>query len=120
LPKETPRLIYLPESLVLELSCLTCSPPPIYKQGSFCINAIRRGAIGYAGAVMYDWFGNRQYLNMLNNIYCEGESCERESILGKAFFKGYYRYWVTLLGDPTIEISPPYFLSNKLEWFEIY
>ncbi|MDI6704599.1 MAG: hypothetical protein QME40_08025, partial [bacterium] len=106
----------LTNSLVLNDACSTCECESYYAK-SFCVMALRRGGIGHAGAVSVAWGGNHMYMHILNGIYYDSLS------LGQAFSRAYTQegaipnYWMTtFLGDPTLELKPPYLLTNPLDF----
>src|SRR3989338_6741148 len=98
----------LSNSYVSNDACSTCA----YNRGSigdlFCTRAIRRGAIGHAGAVSVAWTWNNIYMNILNGIYYKNMT------MGQAYQDGFeyeaYKYQTTLIGDPTFHFNPKYLL----------
>ena len=100
----------LSNSVMLSESCNTCST---YDDNSFCNHAIRQGALAYIGAVSTTFTGNSIYKDTMNGIYYD------DSAIGKAFNNNYIsnRYWymITLFGDPTLQLNPPYLLSDYLK-----
>ncbi len=110
----------LDESLVIAEACLTCSRSDGY---SFWANAIRKGAIGFAGAVSVSYALDRFRIDMLDNLYYH----EKNYSVGKSFSEAYYegwwgppgcflapRYMWTYIGDPTFNLNPPYPLMEEL------
>ena len=99
----------LNESMVITHACSTCS---VINEYSFCARSIRRGAIGYLGAVVIG--SSLIHWTMLNEIYSKNNS------IGKAFSKGFtdnppsYGNMYTLLGDPTFSLNPPHPLPEEL------
>ncbi|MFH1777300.1 MAG: dockerin type I domain-containing protein [Candidatus Omnitrophota bacterium] len=98
----------LPNSLVFADACLTCSD---YGASSFCMNALRQGAIGYLGAVSVTASCLITQRNTLSEIYFD------EVNIGQAFKKGYYFAQSNhniFLGDPTLILDPLYLLLEPL------
>jgi len=99
----------LDNSIVINDACSTCST---YTVRSFCNRAIRQGALAHTGAVCIGWLGNTIYVNTVNGIYYEGLT------IGQAFAKAYTptsaRYMTMLLGDPALDVKPPYLLEEPL------
>jgi len=114
-------------SIVLNEACLTCSTAGLDSM-SFCMNAIRKGALGHYGAVSVAWGGaGYLYLNTLNNIYYNNLD------LGSSFTKDYgikegetsvsldhpaAYFMVTFTGDPTLKLQLPYLLEKPLNDYE--
>jgi hypothetical protein len=102
----------LPGSIVFADACSTCS---VYDGKSFCNNAIRKGSLGFMGAVSsaYAWNGFRVALEGIYNFnVTKGES---SLTLGQSFSKAYTHssyYMMTLLGDPTLNLDPDYSLNR--------
>ena len=105
---------YLYNSLIFSDACSTCST---YDTESFCNMAIRKGALSYVGAVSIAYAGNTIYGLTMNNIYYNNKT------LGEAFtdafthaciFSPANKWMVTLLGDPTLDIKPHYYLDESL------
>ncbi|MCX6822034.1 MAG: C25 family cysteine peptidase [Candidatus Aenigmarchaeota archaeon] len=114
----------LNNSIIINDACLTCSPINVndyYNGFSFCNRALRNGALAHLGALDFGSTSNAIYMDTMNGIYYNNMT------LGKSFTNGYNNFlkkyqskigwWMTtLLGDPTIEINPPYLLKNPLEF----
>jgi len=107
---------YLSNTLVVAEACSTCSNYGAYTNTSFCASAIRKGAIGYEGAVSTAYGGSRLHKKIIDGIYYENLT------IGQAYSK-YYQgptedpgFMFTLLGDPTIDIKPLYNLKEELLW----
>ncbi|UCD85520.1 MAG: hypothetical protein JSU92_04840, partial [Deltaproteobacteria bacterium] len=111
----------LDESLVIAYASLTCSRSD---ECSFWANAIRQGAVGFAGAVSVACTRDKTYIDMLNNLYCLENNYPE---VGKAFSEAYYeefwsppgctlsaRYMQTYIGDPTFSLNPPNLLMEEL------
>ncbi|MFH0956404.1 MAG: C25 family cysteine peptidase, partial [Candidatus Aenigmatarchaeota archaeon] len=103
----------LANSVVLADACLTCT---VYDARSFCNKAIRKGSLGFMGAVSYAWSEDSTHKRVLEGIYnfnvTKGES---SLALGQSFSKAYtyYTYYMdTLLGDPTLNLDPDYSLNR--------
>jgi hypothetical protein len=103
----------LANSFVLADACLTCS---VYDARSFCNKAIRKGSLGFMGAVSYAWSEDSTHKRALEGIYnfnvTKGES---SLTLGQSFSKAYtyYTYYMdTFLGDPTLNLDPDYSLNR--------
>jgi len=109
----------LDNSVILNDACLTCST---YDGESFCNRAIRQGALAHIGAVCIAFTENPIYMNTINYIYLDDDMA-----LGDAFKFAYRHenlkdknkdytdyYMVMLLGDPTLDINPPYKLDQPL------
>jgi len=103
----------LDNSIVINDACSTCST---YSAYSFCNRAIRQGAVAHIGMVAIGNSADTLYMNTMNGIYYEGLT------LGQAFTKSYrphhggiLYYFDTLLGDPTLNINPPYMLNEPLQ-----
>ena len=77
--------------------------------------AIRKGGIAHLGAISVAWTGNPIYMNTMNGIYYDGLP------IGKAFANGFsynrYDYQTTMIGDPTIELQPEYYLNEELSQY---
>ncbi len=77
----------------------------------FCVEAMKQGALAFIGAVSTAWTSDI-YKNTLNAIYYEDLS------IGLAFKKTYDSHYMsnmnTLIGDPTIQLNPPYLLNEPL------
>ncbi|MFH0956406.1 MAG: discoidin domain-containing protein [Candidatus Aenigmatarchaeota archaeon] len=100
-------------TIVFADACSTCS---VYDGKSFCNNAMRKGSLGYMGAVSsaYAWNGFRVALEGIYNFnVTKGESSRT---LGQSFSKAYSHmnyYMMTLLGDPTLNLDPDYSLNRR-------
>lgn len=103
-----------------------CSTVSTYEFDSFWANAIRKGGIGFLGAVGVGFTTTApMYKDTINGIYHDGLS------IGEAFWNSYkdnvfdnflninildqYKYMTTLVGDPTLNIAPSNKLKNALE-----
>ncbi|MBT3303975.1 hypothetical protein HN592_01910 [Candidatus Woesearchaeota archaeon] len=107
----------LENSIIITHSCSTCAAKQSsdfkeFGAQSFCNNAIRKGAVGYTGAVSVSYGSNIQR-EMMNNLYLENKD------LGQAFVASYEgataRWWNELIGDPTFKLNPQYNLLEPLE-----
>ncbi len=106
----------LKNSLVVADACLTAS---VYTDYSFWAWVIRNGAIGYAGSVGVSMtMTGPVYSDFINGVY-HGDAYTSSMSLGQAMGTAYknkvfgdiqerWRYMVTLIGDPTLNINPPY------------
>ncbi|MDE1848409.1 MAG: hypothetical protein KGH55_00005, partial [Nanoarchaeota archaeon] len=79
---------------------------------SFWSWAIRKGSVGYLGAVSTT-FLDTDSIDFLNGVYYDNSS------LGVAFKNSYKFDWfnemTTLIGDPTFNIQPPHKLNQKIQ-----
>ena len=102
----------LDNSLVLSASCLTASTSD---QSSFWAWAIRKGAIGYVGAVSITYL-SLDYAYFLNEVYVNSKDIgtafkdSRSPIVSTTFGA-----MTTLIGDPVLDIHPSYLLSSKVD-----
>jgi hypothetical protein len=76
----------LSNSIVIPFACSTCAKNNAY---SFCSHAIRKGAIAYVGFVGTSFTNNNILKRFISNM-------------------------TTLLGDPTLDINPDYYLENPI------
>jgi len=101
----------LSDSIVYANACLTCAS---YNGKSFCNNAIRKGSLGFMGAVSVATDGDATYKKTIDGIYAYGLT------LGQSFSKAYTfsgtNYMDTLLGDPALNLNPKYALKEELPW----
>ena len=101
----------LDNSLVLSASCLTASS---YDQSSFWARAIRKGAIGYIGAVSITYL-SLDYAYFLNEVYVNSKNIgtafkdSRSPIVSTTFGA-----MTTLIGDPVLDINPSYLLPSEV------
>ncbi len=103
----------LKSSVMFSKACSTCAS---YDKDSFCNSALRKGAIAYYGNVWPSLTIDWKVVGVLNGLYYNKLST---GLALKNFFHSnpVYDYHLTtmLLGDPTLEINPPYSLSMPLE-----
>jgi hypothetical protein len=95
--------------VVIGNACLTCSES-VYN--SFCSTAIRRGALAYFGAVSIAYSNNLIYTGIVNGIFYD--NIPIGSALAKSYIYNDMRYMTTMIGDPTLNVRPPYLLTEKL------
>jgi hypothetical protein len=94
---------YLSPSIVIQDACLTCSTAG-EAGNSFCMNAIRKGALGFVGAVSVSILGNQEPYKFLKNLY------STENTLGQSFSNVNMNPYPDLkeymfVGDPTFKIN---------------
>lgn len=105
------RLPLLGNSLVLVDGCLTCATAGI-GTNSFCMQSIRKGAIGYYGDTSVSTGGN-MWINTANGIYYNGLDLGNAYAVKNNF---YYiaSFMLNFVGDPTLNIQPRYRLTQPL------
>ena len=107
----------LDNSMVVANACLTCHllDHRIFPL-SFCVTAMKQGAVGYVGSVSLTGGQDQFFIDLLNNIYYYGLSLgesfstavsfsESEGLLGRSMI---------FLGDQTLNVNPHYKLQEKL------
>jgi len=101
----------LSNSLVFNDACSTCAST---SPNTFCITAMRQGALAHFGALSVAYTGCLVYKKTIDGIFKEGLT------LGMAFAKAFnpnrLRYMTTMLGDPVLDPNPPYKLKGELPW----
>jgi hypothetical protein len=99
----------LNNAFVVGDACLTCS---MHRYDSFCANVIRRGALGYLGAVSVAFSDNAIYGDTLNGMFHDNIA------VGLAFARSFIysdsRYMTIYIGDPTLNIKPLHLLPQPL------
>jgi len=110
----------LKNSLMFSKACATCALENSYDHESFCMHAIRKGAIAYVGNIAGSWSGDWKVADFLNGVYYY------DLAVGHALKNGLEEsggYWTILVGDPTLKIDVPYKLDvpmgtgRDLEWW---
>ena len=96
------QIPYLSSSFVLEAACLTCSTSD---RTSFCDNTIRKGALAYVGLVTLGSSYDTCIPLVLENVYFH------DFAIGDAL-KDAYKWGYTVIGDPTLNVNPPYTLGG--------
>ena len=102
------ELPWLSNSFISANACSTCS---IFSISSFCMNSIRKGAIGYIGAVSTAFLeGFNVHKDVIYGLY------QHDKTLGDAFASAFRydsgMYMIALIGDPTFHPNPPYLLNE--------
>ncbi len=107
----------LNNSLLFIHACSTCADA---NENTFCTRAIRRGAVMYIGAVGTAG-GGTIFMNAMNNIYYRNQTAGQaiqnaynDTSVHREFYEWYWM--ITLLGDPTLQIQPIYYLPEPLRW----
>jgi len=95
--------------LVVMAACLTCSTA---YSNSFCNNIIRRGALGFIGAVSVAYSNNIIYDDTINAVFFEGLDVGKS--FARSFIYNNLRYMTTYIGDPTLNIKPSHYLLKPL------
>ncbi|MFH1503532.1 MAG: hypothetical protein ABIE36_02655 [Candidatus Diapherotrites archaeon] len=105
-----------------------CSTVSTYDSLSFWAHVIRKGGIGYVGAIGVGFTTTvPMYRDTINGIYYDDYSIGQA--LGESYqdnvFNNFdifnmdlldkYKFMTTLIGDPTLNINPPYKLDNLLK-----
>ncbi len=102
---------YLDNSFIITYACSTCDFKESSLKGAlFCAHAIRKGAIGYIGAIDAAGFINQQ--GLLAEIFAAGDSVGKSFIIAKNsvmvydnnFVNNWSMPWYTLIGDPTLKL----------------
>ncbi|MCL5729995.1 MAG: hypothetical protein M1165_00295 [Candidatus Pacearchaeota archaeon] len=98
----------LNNSLVVIAACDTVSSQD---GSSFWANAIRKGAIGYFGAVSTTSL-DVSASNFISFVY--HDNYDLGNAFKDAYDPGLFQSPMTLIGDPTLNISPPHLLYSKI------
>jgi hypothetical protein len=99
----------LKNSLVIADACDTISTSD---SNSFWAYSIRKGAIGFVGAVSVSFLGTN-YFEILNSVYYENHNLGEAT--RKNFLPDVYRRMTTLIGDPTYDVAPKYSLKEEID-----
>jgi len=99
---------YLTSTIIFANGCATCETLGENSE-SFCLNALRKGAIAYFGFVSPASGGDETFKRIINKIYYSNLD------LGNAFARSYYSPQVIFLGDPTFNLNSQYKLKEELK-----
>ena len=105
---------FLDSSIVITEACSTCV---VYYGNSFCANIIRKGAIGYVGAVDKASFNSVNSEGFLSEIFGKKSSAGKsfmnsKKIIGLTLNNNNPMREYTFIGDPTFKIDPLYLLPQ--------
>ena len=105
-------LPYLTNTVMYTHACSTCET---YDAKSFCNNFIRKGGLGFMGAVAVSYSSDKTLYKFITYLHKDKFSLGQS--LSKAYFgQSFASHMYTLIGDPTLNLNPVHTLNKTLPW----